>query len=210
MSSPPSPYRDTETAGRGNALVTSINVVNSQTGSTKRPPNILYAGFREDFVMGKLMEYATIAVFNFPAGHAARQCRFQLVSDAGDNVGGKPDIYNVFALKPHVGGISPNATTWFNRPERGVALATFTLDYRRIVESTANGKSLHGFLFGPGGAASAETLGKPFACPPVAGQIAYEVAGAVRNKGAGGAMNIGGHSGLGIGSSPSLSSPIRW
>lgn len=94
-----------------------------------------------------------------------------------------------------------------------MALATFTLDYRRIVETTANEKCLHGFLFGPGGAESAETLGKPFACPPVAGQIAYEVAGAVRNKGAGGAMNIGGHSGLGIGSSPSLFSlfsPIWW
>ena len=154
-----------------------------QTGSTKRTPNILYAGFREDFVTG------------------------ELVSDAGDNVGGKPDLYNVFILRLHtgtgVGGISPNATTWFNRPQRDVAVAAFTLDHRRIVETTANEKSLHGFLFGPGGAASAETLGEPFACPPVAEQIAYEVAGAVR-KGAGGAMNIGGHSGLGISLSPSF------
>ena len=87
---------------------------------TKRTPNILYAGFREDFVTG------------------------ELVSDAGDNVGGKPDLYNVFVLRLHtgtgVGGTSPNATTWFNRPQRDVAVATFTLDHRRIVETTANEK----------------------------------------------------------------------
>jgi hypothetical protein len=117
---------------------------------------------------------------------------FQLVSDSGDNAGGRPNIYNVWSFKPD-SGMATDQATWFTKPERDVVVATFLLDEAEAAATTDNEKFLHKFLFGPGEGSIEPT----FPCP-AGGRLAYEVASAVKNQGVGGAMNVGGHSGLGI------------
>jgi hypothetical protein len=181
----------------GNTLVTATNIViNDITGVKRKPPNILYAGFLRT-ATGALSESSTITVFDFPSNQTSRKCRFQLISDAGDNTAGRPDVYNIFAFKEGTGEATVNST-WFDKPERDFVIATFTLEWGKIVAKTENEKFLHGFLFGPGGNSTAVTLGESFRCPE-GGKVAFEVASAIRNEGFGGGMDIGGNSGLGIG-----------
>jgi len=179
----------------GNALVTSLNVViNDVTGFVSKPPNIISVGFKPARGGYGLSETSTLTIFDFPAGHTNKKCRFQFVSDAGDNTTGVPNIYNIWSFVPG-SGEATKTSTWWNKPARDQVVATVTLDDSDPAARTANEKLLHKFIYGPGeGSKSANT---PFPCP-AGGKIGYEVAAAVKAPSIGGGMNIGGQSGLGI------------
>jgi len=179
----------------GNGLVTSLNVViNDVTGSVPKPFNIIFAGFNRNGTGGGLSESSTLTIFDFPGGHTDKKCRLQLVSDAGDNTAGSPNVYNVWSLVPGTGEATEKST-WFDKPARGQVLATFILDDSDLAATTVNAKSLHKFVFGPG--EGSKRRNEPFPCP-AGGKIAYEVASAVKAPSDGGPMSIGGQSGLGI------------
>ncbi|KAI5854976.1 hypothetical protein BZA05DRAFT_393158 [Tricharina praecox] len=179
----------------GNALVTSLNVViNDVTGSVSKPPNIIFAGFSRAASGTGLSESSTLTIFDFPAGHTDKKCRFQLVSDAGDNTAGSPNIYNVWSFVPG-SGEATESSTWSNKPARDQVVATFILNEADLAATTTNEKFLHKFVYGPGEGST--RVEEPFPCP-AGGKIAYEVAGAIKAPSDGGPMNIGGQSGLGI------------
>ena len=138
-----------------------------------------------------LSETSTLTIFDFPVGHTNRKCRFQFVSDAGDNMTGVPNIYNIWSFVPG-SGEATKTSTWWNKPASDQVVVTVTLDDSDPVARTANEKLLHKFIYGPGeGSKSAITL---FPCP-AGGKIGYEVAVAVKPPSIGGGMNIGVQSG---------------
>jgi hypothetical protein len=184
----------------GNALLTSRNIALHQTrGKGDGQNNAARAGwfFRPN---DGLIEETTLALFNFPSGHTDKQCRFQFVSDEGDDVRGAPlwpNVFNVWQLKPLTGVVGVD-TTYFNKPTRDMVVATFSANQDRAGDSkvvkTEGGKYLHEFVYGPAqGTLSKNTT---FPCPE-GGRVAYEIAGAIKADGEN-PFNIGGHDGLGI------------
>jgi len=178
-----------------NALVSSLNmVINDVTGFVSKRPNIIFVGFKLAPGGYGLSETSTLTIFDFPAGHTNKKCRFQFVSNAGDNTTDVPNIYNIWSFVPG-SGEATKTSTWWNKPARDQVVATVTLDDSNLAARTANEKLLHKFIYGQGeGSKSANT---PFPCP-AGGKIRYEVAAAVKAPSIGRGMNIGGQSGLGI------------
>lgn len=184
------------------ALLTSLSItLHEIDGGTKAAFNALRAGFSFNGQAGKghVIEESTITLFDFPSGQEKRECRFQFVSDEGDNVPGAPDspnIYNVWSLVPQSGVIG-EGSTWWNKPSRDLVVATFTANQLRegVETTTSNDKYLHTFLFGPG--YKTPMNGKTFPCP-AGGKLAYEVAAAIKSPVENGGINIGGHNSLGI------------
>ena len=100
----------------GNALVTSRNAVLNELRGASKTFNNLRSRYFEDPASKKLYEESTLALFDFPAGYEEQECRFQFVTDSGDNVS-SPMFHDVWSLAQTGGWLSLD-TTWTTKHAR--------------------------------------------------------------------------------------------